>query len=101
MADYSHPANRVVHTTTTIAAPPDVIYRIITDFAALPEWSSFLKSVKPVTPDVPLAVGRKVEVSILPPGNSSPMSFSGTIVLVDPPHGFAWYVLPSFNVFVY
>ncbi|KAI5450247.1 hypothetical protein NCC49_003264 [Naganishia albida] len=90
MADYSHPSNRVVHTTITIAAPPEVIFKVITDFSALPEWSSFLKSVKPVTPDAPLAIGQKVNVSILPPGNASPMSFTASIVLLDPPHSFGW-----------
>jgi hypothetical protein len=34
MADYSHPENRVIHTSIIINAPPDVIYRIITDFSA-------------------------------------------------------------------
>lgn len=97
MADYSHPANRVIHTTITIAAPSEVIFKVITDFSALPEWSSFLKSVKPVMPGEPLAIGQKVNVSILPPGNASPMSFTASVVLLDPPHSFGWYASSSLS----
>ncbi|GHJ88781.1 hypothetical protein NliqN6_5183 [Naganishia liquefaciens] len=91
MADYSHPKNRTVHTSITINAPSETIYRVITDFAALPEWSTFLVSVKPAdgsTSD-PLAMGSKLNVTINPP-ESSAMSFTSTVVLSDPPRGFAW-----------
>ena len=56
----------------------------------MPEWSTFLKSVKPVDPAAdPVSLGSKLNVTIHPP-DSSPMSFTGTVVLSDPPRGFAW-----------
>lgn len=80
---------RRVGCETTLAAPRDRVWEVLTDFAAYPEWNPFLRRVRaearvgsPLT-----AVGR------LPTGIS--IAFTGQIEEWEPERRLAWRARPA------
>lgn len=75
---------RTISTTVDIDALPSVVWDALTDFARLPEWSTFIRSM-----DGPLELGRPLKVRLEPPGGRA-MTFRPTVVAVDANHRLAW-----------
>jgi hypothetical protein len=75
---------REVRAETVIAAPPAVVWRVLTDFAAYPEWNPFILSIegKPW-------VGTRLSVEIRPPGRKS-MRFRPRVLRVAKDHELRW-----------
>jgi hypothetical protein len=66
-----------IRTEVEIAAPPDAVWRALTDFAAYQDWNPFLVRVtgRP-------AVGEKLTLDIAPPGMRR-MTMRETVTFVD------------------
>ncbi|WP_305066112.1 SRPBCC domain-containing protein [Methanoculleus sp.] len=75
---------REVRAETVIAAPPAVVWRVLTDFAAYPDWNPFILSIegKPW-------VGTRLTVDIRPPGRKS-MRFRPRVLRVAKDHELRW-----------
>ena len=37
---------REIRAETVIAAPPEAVWRVLTDFAAYPDWNPFIRSIE-------------------------------------------------------
>ncbi|WP_174296581.1 SRPBCC domain-containing protein [Sphingomonas bacterium] len=64
-----------VLTSIEIAAPPERVWRILTDFSAYPEWNPFVQSISGT-----VKPGEKLSVSIRPPGGRT-MAFKPTVLV--------------------
>jgi hypothetical protein len=69
---------------TTIDAPPEVVWQILTDFSSYPAWNPFIRSIqgKPW-------VGTRLEVVMHPPGRES-MTFKPMVIRVSKNHEIRW-----------
>lgn len=67
-----------------IDAPPDVVWEVLLEFEAYPEWNPFVTRIEghPIE-------GETLRVRIEPPDSRS-MTFSPKVVAVDPGERFAW-----------
>jgi hypothetical protein len=75
-----------------IAAPPERVWEVLTDFESYPSWNPFIRGVtgRPAT-------GTELEVRIHPPGGR-PMTFRPTVLTADAPRELRWLgrvVLPG------
>jgi hypothetical protein len=70
--------------TTDITAPPEHVWRILTDTTSYPLWNPFVKRL-----DGELAVGRRVTVD-LQPGRRPPQTLHPRIVEFSAGRGFTW-----------
>jgi hypothetical protein len=75
---------RTIRVETEIAAPPSVVWDVLTDLDALPEWNPFLTSV-----DGTLAVGSRLRVRIEPPGGRA-MTFRPRVRRLEPGRLLEW-----------
>src|SRR5262249_31565776 len=75
---------RRIATTIDIAAPAHTVWRILTDFAAYPDWNPFIRRLSGE-----LAVGGRLEVTLQPPGRR-PMSFRPVVQLLEPERELRW-----------
>lgn len=76
---------REVRASIDIAAPIDVVWRLLTNVDDYPSWNSFTPRV-----DTPgLAVGNHVELHVRMPGRG-PRVQREWVNLVDPPHALCW-----------
>ncbi|MDK2862657.1 MULTISPECIES: SRPBCC domain-containing protein [unclassified Methanoculleus] len=75
---------REVRAETVIAAPPAVVWRVLTDFASYPAWNPFIRSIegKPW-------VGTRLSVEIRPPERGS-MRFRPTVLRVAKDRELRW-----------
>ena len=73
-----------IATTIDIAAPARTVWRILTDFAAYPDWNPFIRRLSGK-----LAVGERLEVTIQPPGRK-PMTFRPIVQRVEPERELRW-----------
>lgn len=73
-----------LRTEITIAAPPERLWEVLTDFDSYPSWNPFIRSVagRP-------AAGTKLEVQIESAGGRS-MRFSPTVLKAEPPRELRW-----------
>ena len=67
-----------------INAPISRVWALLTDFAAMPSWNPFIKSISGN-----LAQGARLSVHIVPPGSSG-MHFKPTILTVRPERELRW-----------
>jgi hypothetical protein len=67
-----------------IAASPEKVWRILTDFAEFPNWNPFIKKAKGN-----LTVGEKLEVFLQPSGTKG-MNFNPTLLVVEKEREFRW-----------
>lgn len=67
---------RQIETSIKIAAPPARVWAILTDFAGMPAWNPFIKSISG-----DLTIGSRLSVLIAPPGKSG-MRFKPTVTAV-------------------
>lgn len=75
---------RRIETNIEINAPAARIWALLTDFARMPSWNPFIKSVSGN-----LAQGARLSVYIAPPGKSG-MRFKPTVLTVRPERELRW-----------
>lgn len=71
-------------TEITIDAPADVVWGILTDLPAYPQWNPFI-----VSAEGPVEVGAKLRNRLEPPGGKA-MTFSPQVTVVDANRKFEW-----------
>ncbi len=80
----SKTVERLIETTTQINASAARVWAILTDFARMPSWNPFIKSISGN-----LAEGARLCVCIAPPGKSG-MRFKPIILIVRPERELRW-----------
>lgn len=75
------PFTKVVTVTTDIDAPPEQIWKLLTDAPDLPSWNTTVTSV-----EGPIELGRKLELRV--PG--SERTFRPKVTGFDPPRSMTW-----------
>jgi hypothetical protein len=73
-----------IHTEIEINAFAEKVWRVLTDFAAYPEWNPLIRRA---TGEV--RVGARLHVTIQPSGGKG-MSFRPTILVADPNRELRW-----------
>lgn len=75
---------RTIHTEILINAPSKIVWDVLTDFQAYPDWNPFILSIegKP-------EVGAKLKAVIQQP-NSRPMTFKPVCLISEPNKKFSW-----------
>lgn len=71
-------------TEIRIAATPEEVWAVLTDFPAYPDWNPFVRSVAGE-----LRIGRRLRVRLEPPGMKG-MTLRPKVIAVDPPRAFGW-----------
>jgi hypothetical protein len=77
-------AERHIETSIDIDAPPQRVWALLTDFAGMPKWNPFIKSITGR-----LATGSRLAVYIVPPGKAG-MTFHPTILTANPGRELRW-----------
>lgn len=77
-------AERRIETNIDINAPSSRVWALLTDFARMPSWNPFIKSISGN-----LAQGARLAVHIAPPGSSG-MHFKPTVLSVRPERELRW-----------
>ena len=85
LARSSHPVFTIEH-EQEIAASPEQVWRVLTDFAAYPEWNPY---VLQLTGD--LALGATLSLTITQRNWDGPLTLSPELVRLDPPRSFGWH----------
>lgn len=75
---------RELHTEIDIAAPPERVWDVLTDFGAYPEWNPFIRSI-----DGEPRVGSRLKLRIQPPGARA-MTFRPTVRAAEPARELRW-----------
>jgi hypothetical protein len=75
---------KVLRTEIEIDAPAEMVWRVLTDFAAYPEWNPFVRRA-----EGEVKVGARLRISIAPPGGRA-MSFRPTVLVADPDRELRW-----------
>jgi hypothetical protein len=73
-----------IHTEIEVNAGAEKVWRVLTDFAAYPDWNPFVRRV-----EGEVNVGSRLHVYIQPSGSSG-MSFRPTVLVADPNREFRW-----------
>jgi hypothetical protein len=73
-----------IETSIDIEAPAGVVWNVLTDFAAYPEWNPFIVSAAGE-----LTLGSQLVVRIAPEG-SRPMTFKPSVVRLEHEREFEW-----------
>ena len=73
-----------IHTEIEIHAPAERVWRVLTDFAAYPEWNPFVRRG-----EGEVKVGSRLHVFIQPSGGKG-MSFSPRVLVADPDRELRW-----------
>ena len=77
-------AERRIETDSEISAPASRVWALLTDFARMPSWNPFIKSISGN-----LLQGTRLAVHIAPPGSSG-MHFKPTVLSVRPERELRW-----------
>jgi hypothetical protein len=77
-------AKRHIETDIEINAPASQVWAILTDFARMPSWNPFIKSISGN-----LVQGARLAIHIAPPGSSG-MHFKPTVLSVRPERELRW-----------
>ena len=83
---------RVLSSEIEIDAPPERVWRFLTDFAAYPEWNPFIQRIAG-----PLEQGARLEVRIAPPDGRA-MTFKPEVQKVEEGRELRWlgrFLLPG------
>jgi hypothetical protein len=70
---YAHQVSVSIRSEITIAAPPERVWAILTDFASYPDWNPFIKTISG-----DLRVGSRLAVRIAPTGGAG-MAFTPVV----------------------
>jgi len=75
---------RMAESEREIEAPPEVVWRVLTDFAAYPEWNPFIVRI-----EGDLTVGQILDLTIQPPGRRA-MTFRPKVLRCEPNRELRW-----------
>jgi len=75
---------RTIHSAIEIRAPIDVVWHVLTDFDAYPDWNPHIRRVQGE-----LAEGRRVMIQTRPPGGRL-IVMHPTILTWSPPNELSW-----------
>ena len=75
---------KVVSSSIEIAASPERVWRVLTDFPSYPQWNPFITSLSGS-----LEIGKKLVVRIEPPGGH-PMTFRPIVLTVEDQKKMVW-----------
>jgi hypothetical protein len=75
---------RTIRSTLEIRAPIDVVWQVLTDFAAYPAWNPHVRQISGQA-----GVGQRLTLVSHPPGGR-PMRFRPLIIGWQPPHELCW-----------
>lgn len=73
-----------LHTEIHVDAPPAVVWDVMNDLAAYPQWNPFVVSAAGT-----LAVGERLTVRLQPPGGRA-ATFRPVVTAVEPGRAFEW-----------
>ncbi len=76
----------VIEQEVEIAAPPEDVWRVLTDFAAYPDWNPYVLRL-----EGDLTPGGTVALTIAQDNWSKPLTVHPTIVTLNPPRELAWH----------
>jgi hypothetical protein len=79
-----NPFRFVVETRVLIAAPPEAVWRVLTDLERWSEWNAMVRYE-----GGRLAVGERLALRLTPPSGTG-YAFRPTVTALDPPRRFAW-----------
>ena len=74
-----------IRTEIEIAAPPEEVWRVLTDFASYPEWSPFIRKIEGQA-----AVGETLTVEMQPIDQDSSQTFTPELLVVDDNEELRW-----------
>ena len=74
-----------LHTHIEIAASPERVWKILTNFAAYQEWNPFIRRVTCAN----LKADEQIEIALLPPGGEG-WTFAPTLISVHPERELKW-----------
>jgi len=77
-------ATHDLHTTIDIAAPPERVWAVLTDFASYPAWNPFIRQIQG-----PPTVNTRLDIRIQPVGGRA-MAFRPVILEVQPGRSLRW-----------
>ena len=77
-------AEHRIETRIEINAPPARVWAVLTDFAAMPDWNPFIRSISGE-----LSPGGRLSVHVVPPGKSG-MWFKPTVITLEPERELRW-----------
>jgi hypothetical protein len=75
---------RRIATAIDIDATADAVWRVLTDFAAYPEWNPFIRRLAGEA-----KVGARLKVT-MQPANRKPMTFRPTVLVAEPGRELRW-----------
>jgi hypothetical protein len=75
---------RTIRSTLEIRAPIDVVWQVLTDFAAYPAWNPHVRQISGQP-----GIGQRLTLVSHPPGGR-PMRFRPLIIAWRPPHELRW-----------
>ena len=75
---------RELHTEIEIAAPPERVWAVLTDFGSYPEWNPFIRQISGHP-----AVGSHLEVRLAPPEGRA-ITMKPTVLTAEPNQELAW-----------
>ncbi|MEZ4563445.1 MAG: SRPBCC domain-containing protein [Thermomicrobiales bacterium] len=76
--------SRLLQTDIAIAAPPEVVWSILTDFTAYPGWNPFIRRISGKQ-----EVGARLDVDLAPPGGRV-MTIRPSVLEVGPQRSLRW-----------
>jgi hypothetical protein len=77
---------RTLHTEIDIAATPETVWAILTDFAAYGEWNPFISELHA---PASIGPGTKLRVRLQPPGGRA-MTLRPRVLAYEPPRTLRW-----------
>lgn len=75
---------KTISTTIDIAAEPERVWEVLTDFARHPDWNPFIRAISG-----PLEAGGRLSVHICPPGQKG-MQFRPKVLAAEPARELRW-----------
>lgn len=75
---------KTLHTEIDIEAPPETVWRVLTDFGRYGEWNPFIPRLEGT-----LAPGNRLTVRLTPPGGRA-MTFHPTVLAAERDRAFRW-----------
>ena len=76
---------KTISVTTHIPSPPDVVWKILTDFPTYADWNPFITRASGDP-----KIGHKLSIRIVPPGGGG-MTFRPRVAAVEPEHLLEWF----------
>ncbi|MGB0084338.1 MAG: SRPBCC domain-containing protein [Rhodomicrobiaceae bacterium] len=74
----------MIATEILIAAPPERVWSVLTDFAVYPEWNPFI-----ITAEGEPLVGQRLRATFRPPGGSA-QTFKPVVLRAEAPQALVW-----------